>query len=243
MNLILLYDTDFITATSVTLSDDRYQHIRNIHQSKAGDSVRVGKLNGLMGTGIIQSIDQHAVKLTVELDQQPPAKLPLTIILALPRPKMIRRLFRSVAELGVEELIVINSYKVEKSFWLSPALDEQKVQFYLASGLQQAKDTQLPKVTFKRLFKPFVEDELPRLIKDCRGLIAHPGIGQPCPHTIESRSVLAIGPEGGFTDDEMALTKQLEFVDIRLGPRVLRTETAALTVLSALQLQFGDLAN
>lgn len=52
-----------------------------------------------------------------------------------------------------------------------------------------------------------------------------------------------VGPEGGFTDDEMAQTKQQEFVDIRLGPRVLRTETAALTVLSALQLQFGDLAN
>jgi 16S rRNA (uracil1498-N3)-methyltransferase len=52
-----------------------------------------------------------------------------------------------------------------------------------------------------------------------------------------------VGPEGGFTDDEIAQTKQQEFVDIRLGPRVLRTETAALTVLSALQLQFGDLAN
>lgn len=234
MNLILLYDSDFITATSVTLSDDRYQHIRNIHQSKAGDSVRVGKLNGLMGTGIIQSIDQHAVKLTVELDQQPPAKLPLTIILALPRPKMIRRLFRSVAELGVEELIVINSYKVEKSFWLSPALDEQKVQFYLASGLQQAKDTQLPKVTFKRLFKPFVEDELPRLIKDCRGLIAHPGIGQPCPHTIESRSVLAIGPEGGFTDYEVGKFIDVGFEGIHLGERILRVENALTAITSKL---------
>jgi 16S rRNA (uracil1498-N3)-methyltransferase len=234
VNLILLYDTDFITATSVTLSDDRYQHIRNIHQSKAGDSVRVGKLNGLMGTGIIQSIDQHAVKLTVELDQQPPAKLPLTIILALPRPKMIRRLFRSVAELGVEELIVINSYKVEKSFWLSPALDEQKVQFYLASGLQQAKDTQLPKVTFNRLFKPFVEDELPRLIKDCRGLIAHPGIGQPCPHTIESRSVLAIGPEGGFTDYEVGKFIDVGFEGIHLGERILRVENALTAITSKL---------
>ncbi len=50
-----------------------------------------------------------------------------------------------------------------------------------------------------------------------------------------------VGPEGGFTDEEIAQTKQAEFIDIKLGPRVLRTETAALTVLSALQLQFGDL--
>ena len=52
-----------------------------------------------------------------------------------------------------------------------------------------------------------------------------------------------VGPEGGFTDAEIDIAKQQNFVDIRLGPRVLRTETAALTVLSALQLQFGDLAN
>jgi 16S rRNA (uracil1498-N3)-methyltransferase len=51
-----------------------------------------------------------------------------------------------------------------------------------------------------------------------------------------------VGPEGGFTDEEMAATSEQGFVDVRGGPRVLRTENAALTVLSALQLQFGDLA-
>lgn len=234
MNLILLDDTDFIAENSVKLSDDRYRHIRNIHQSKSGDSVRVGELNGLMGTGIIQSIDQNSVELTVELSQKPPAKLPLKIILALPRPKMIRRLFRSVAELGVEELIVINSYKVEKSFWLSPALEEQKVQFYLASGLQQAKDTILPKISFKRLFKPFVEDELPELVKGHRGLIAHPGIGQPCPHAIDTRSLLAIGPEGGFTDYEVDKFLAAGFEAIHLGERILRVENALTAITSKL---------
>ncbi|MEI5639461.1 MULTISPECIES: 16S rRNA (uracil(1498)-N(3))-methyltransferase [unclassified Pseudoalteromonas] len=51
-----------------------------------------------------------------------------------------------------------------------------------------------------------------------------------------------VGPEGGFTDEELSATQEQGFIDVRLGPRVLRTETAALTVLSALQLQFGDLA-
>ncbi|WP_152087489.1 16S rRNA (uracil(1498)-N(3))-methyltransferase [Pseudoalteromonas sp. A25] len=51
-----------------------------------------------------------------------------------------------------------------------------------------------------------------------------------------------VGPEGGFTDEEIQATSEQGFIDVRLGPRVLRTETAALTVLSALQLQFGDLA-
>jgi 16S rRNA (uracil1498-N3)-methyltransferase len=62
--------------------------------------------------------------------------------------------------------------------------------------------------------------------------------------TVPSTGVrFLVGPEGGFTDEEMLQTKDQHFIDIRLGPRVLRTETAALTVLSALQLQFGDLAN
>lgn len=234
MNLILLYDADFFAENSVKLSDDRYRHIRNVHQSQKGDSVRVGKINGLMGKGIIQSIDKNTVELTVSFSQQPPAKLPLKIILALPRPKMIRRIFRTVAELGVEELIVINSYKVEKSFWLSPALDEEKVKFYLASGLQQAKDTVLPKVTFRRLFKPFVEDELPDLIKDCQGLLAHPGIGQPCPHALETRSVLAIGPEGGFTEYEVEKFLAAGFEGIHLGKRILRVENALTAITSKL---------
>jgi 16S rRNA (uracil1498-N3)-methyltransferase len=50
-----------------------------------------------------------------------------------------------------------------------------------------------------------------------------------------------VGPEGGFTDEEIAATKAADFIDIKLGPRILRTETAALTVLSALQLSLGDL--
>lgn len=53
---------------------------------------------------------------------------------------------------------------------------------------------------------------------------------------------LVIGPEGGFSDQEMAMTAEAGFNGIQLGPRVLRTETAALTAISALQLQFGDLA-
>jgi 16S rRNA (uracil1498-N3)-methyltransferase len=53
---------------------------------------------------------------------------------------------------------------------------------------------------------------------------------------------LVIGPEGGFSDREVTLTIQAGFVAVQLGPRVLRTETAALTAISALQLQMGDLA-
>ncbi len=234
MNLILLFEQDFIAEQSVRLSDERFNHIRNIHHSVIGDSVRVGKLNGLMGHGVITTLSDTAVEINVTLDQHPPAKLPLTVILALPRPKMIRRIFRSLAELGVEHLIVINSYKVEKSFWKSPALDQQKVEGYLIAGLQQTKDTVLPKVSFKRLFKPFVEDELPTIIEASKALLAHPGIGQPCPHHLDQRITLAIGPEGGFTEYEVDKLLETGFEGVHLGERILRVENAISTLIAKL---------
>jgi RsmE family RNA methyltransferase len=234
VNLIILLAGDFTSDNTVTLTDERFKHIRKIHQSSVGDSVKVGQLNGLMGAGIITAISDDKVDIEVTLQQSPPEKLPLTVILALPRPKMIRRIFRSIAELGIEELIVINSYKVEKSFWNSPALTDEKVEGYLVAGLQQAKDTVLPKVSFKRLFKPFVEDELPAIIKGSRGIIAHPATGKPCPHAINEKAVLAIGPEGGFTEYEVNKFIEAGFEGIHLGERILRVENALAAITSKL---------
>ena len=232
MNLILVTPDDFISEHSVRLSDARFQQIQCIHQSQVGDSVRIGQLNGLMGSGIIQAIDKQQVVLACEFTEAPPAKLPLKIVLALPRPKMIRRIFRTVAELGVSELAIINSYKVEKSFWQSPAINEDNVQRYFVDGLQQAKDTVLPKVSFHKLFKPFAEDVLPEFSAQSKKLIAHPKLGEPCPLAINTPTTLAIGPEGGFTPYEVDKFLDAGFEGIHLGPRILKVENA-LTVLTA----------
>lgn len=234
MNLILLEEKDFLEPQRVRLDDQRFEQIKYIHGSQPGDRVRVGKLNGLMGEGLIEAINDHSVELSVVLDQSPPDKLPLTIILALPRPKMLKRIFRSLAELGVQELIIINSYKVEKSFWNSPALAEDKVHGYLVSGLQQAKDTVLPKVSFKKLFKPFVEDELPGIIKGSTALLAHPGTGEACPHQLNTAITLAIGPEGGFTAYEASRLIEAGCQQIHLGKRILRVENAISTLVAKL---------
>jgi RsmE family RNA methyltransferase len=226
MNLILLEDSDFIDAQQVRLSDARFQQIKNIHRSSIGDTVRVGKLGGLMGEAIITQMDQQQLELSVSLDLPPPDKLPLTIILALPRPKMLKRIFRSLAELGVSELIVINSYKVEKSFWDSPALAPEKIREYLISGLQQAKDTVLPTVRFNKRFKPFVEDELPGIIPGTTALLAHPGSPAACPHQLNTAITLAIGPEGGFTAYEVEKLVAAGCQPIHLGKRILRVENA-----------------
>ena len=120
-------------------------------------------LNGQMGEGEIIRLDEQALHLQFQLTQAPPEKLPLTLLLALPRPKMLKRILQTVATMGVPRLILMNSYRVEKSFWDSPFLQPEAIQYELILGLEQARDTVLPEVMLEKRFKPFVEDRLPSL--------------------------------------------------------------------------------
>ena len=234
MNLILFANHELNHSHHLTLTDHRFTHIRDIHRARVGEYLRVGEINGLMGSGQIIRIDDKSVEMEVTLSEPPPAKIPLTLILALPRPKMTRRLFRTVAELGISKLHIINSYKVEKSYWQSPSIRPENVERYLLDGLQQAKDTVPPMVRFHPLFKPFVEDQLPGLAADTLKLLAHPETGTACPDSLDRAITLAIGPEGGFTRYEVEKFMAAEFAAIHLGPRILRVENAVTALASRL---------
>lgn len=236
MNLLLLEPSDVIASDRALLKagDPRFQHIVSILDSQPGDYLRAGLLNGPMGSAQIDSRAPDQITLSLTLDQLPPAKLPLTIILALPRPKMIRRVLRTVAEMGVSELILINTYKVEKSYWRSPALNDEAVQGYFKEGVQQARDTVLPNLRMARLFKPFVEDELPQIVAGKKALVAHPGHYPPCPIAFNQPCVLAIGPEGGFIDYEILKLQAADFECVQMGERILRVETALTSLVARL---------
>jgi len=244
MNLILLEPEDYTApnraylraATENSLANDnRAQHIREVLQAKIGDIIKVGDVNGLLGAAEILPIDTDGVALHVTLTQPPPAKLPLTLILALPRPKVLRRILRSVAELGVRELILLNTYKVEKSYWQSPALAPERIREYFIEGLQQARDSVLPIIRYEKRFKPFVEDQLPAIVGTNVGLIAHPGDGgAACPLALNRPCTLAIGPEGGFIPYEVEKLQQAGLEQIQLGARILRVENAMTTLISRL---------
>ena len=144
MNLILFTDSDRLESSKIALRGRRLQHLRQIHRANSGDILRVGEIDGLMGEGEILEINDEFATLAISLHQPPPEKLPLSLVLALPRPKMLRRILRTIAELGVPELHLINSYRVEKSYWQSPALEQDTVRDYLLLGLEQSRDTQVP---------------------------------------------------------------------------------------------------
>ncbi|HKL83316.1 MAG TPA: RsmE family RNA methyltransferase, partial [Desulfobacter sp.] len=124
MNLILLDDRDFISPDRVRLQDDRCRHIFRVLRAKPGDTLVCGKKNAKMGTGLIVSIDRQSIEMEVCLEHDPPAPLPVTLVLALPRPKMLKRILQSLASLGVKEIFLVNSRRVEKSFWGSGVLSD-----------------------------------------------------------------------------------------------------------------------
>lgn len=234
MNLLLLEDGDFIAADRVLLQGRRLKHLQEVHRATVGDSLRVGRLGGLMGQGQLLRLDSDAAELQISLEQSAPAKLPLTLLLALPRPKMLKRVLQTVASMGVPRLILLNSYRVEKSFWQTPFLQPEAIREQLILGLEQARDTVLPEVIIEKRFKPFVEDQLPQLAAGSLGLVGHPGPYPACPRTVEGQVTLAIGPEGGWIPYEVEKLASAGLQPVQLGERILRVETAVTALLARL---------
>ncbi len=244
MNLILLHPNELIwkgdsdsriESAEAVLKGRRFLHIQSVHKAEIGDLLRVGVINGSTGTGAVKHIDSNSITLNVMLHQhEPPPPLPVTLILALPRPKMLRRILQSATSMGVKKIILLNSYKVEKSFWQSPYLEPTSIDEQLILGLEQAVDTVMPEVIQRKRFKPFVEDELPELAKEKRCIVAHPDQQARFCSTSHSETLLAIGPEGGFIPYEVEKLNNVGFETVTLGQRILKVETAVPVLLSKL---------
>ncbi|WP_096084600.1 16S rRNA (uracil(1498)-N(3))-methyltransferase [Agaribacterium haliotis] len=233
MNTLILEQHQFINDTRCVLNARQQQHIKQVLKSQIGESLQVAKLNGLMGTAQLVG-DEHGLALEhIELKQNPPKQLPVSLVLALPRPQMLKRILQTVACFGVKELHLIQSRRVEKSFWQSPSASDDAIYEQLILGLEQAKASQLPKVSKHRRFREFAEDLCPELCRNKQALVAHPG---PYPmfafEHCEAEKVIAIGPEGGFNDFEIALFLKAGFTARQLGPRILKVETAVTTLLA-----------
>ncbi|MEM9176545.1 MAG: 16S rRNA (uracil(1498)-N(3))-methyltransferase [Myxococcota bacterium] len=208
----------------VRLRGRRRQHADEILKASEGDTLRVGAIDGLLGFGQILRLDREVLELRIALDASPPPKLPLQVVLGLPRPPVFRRLLSTIASLGAESILVAGTRRTEKSFWNSHALEPEAVRERLLLGLEQARDTRMPEVTFQRYFEPLVEEVLPRQIEGRRALLPHPGSEAPCPHAIDEPVTVFVGPEGGFLDYEVERLSGIGFEPVALGERVLRVE-------------------
>jgi RsmE family RNA methyltransferase len=240
MNIILLEKQE-IQNSAVLLTDRRAGHLVKVLQVKPGDSVRVGIIDGPMGSGAVLAVISRypfqvelAVQFPEENEEKPAEKPFIDLLLALPRPIMLRRIFSQAAALGVGTIFITNAQRVEKSFWNATLLNEEEYRPLLLQGLEQAVDTMVPDVHTHERFKPFIEDILPERLKTYSHLlIAHPGSLATLKNVVVERPervLLAIGPEGGWIDYELDRFAECGFTAFSLGKRILKVDTAMVAI-------------
>ena len=233
MNIVLLDPRQTQSDIWSIGSQRQIEHLRHHLELKVGDSLKVGIRDGQRYLCKVIDIEENNIKIKPIREELIPAKLPVTLIVALPRPKVLRRLIMDAVTMGVDKLILIHSYRVDKSYWQSPFL--QQIDHYVTLGLEQAGDTIAPKIEMYKRFKPFVEDILPTHIDDQNpAFVAHPYTEQKMPCAIEQSCTVIIGPEGGFIPYEIDLLIKNGCQAVSLGNRILRTETAISYVLGRL---------
>lgn len=233
MNIVLLDPRQTLSEVWSITSTRQLAHLRTHLNVQVGDRLKVGIREGQRYLTEVLMVSDSVIQVTPIQTEPVPAKLPVTLIVAMPRPKVLRRLIMDSVTIGVEKIVLLNSYRVDKSYWQTPFL--QQIDQYVTLGLEQAGDTVAPKIEIYKRFKPFVEDVLPTWITVERpAYVAHPYAGMTMPNAITHACALLIGPEGGFIPYEIDLLEKNGCQAVSLGNRILRTETAIPYILGRL---------
>ncbi len=234
MNRLLLEPEEVGTDGRATLTGRRAAHVLGVLRAAPGDTLRVGLVDGPAGEATVEEAAGGCVTLCCRFEDRPAAGPALDLVLAVPRPKVLKRLWAPLAMLGVRRVMLVNAARVERAYfethWLEPATIRER----LLEGLEQAGATRLPRVEVRRRLRPFVEDELEAWAGAAHRLVAHPYGGErlaaagPAPAGL----VLAVGPEGGWVPFELELWSRAGFAPVRLAGGPLRSDVACLALLA-----------
>lgn len=236
MNLLLLEPREIDQSGVATIDGVRARHVRDVLRVTPGAVIRVGVIDGAVGTAIVRADDGASIALACTLGDTPPPPR-VDLLLALPRPKVVGRLYAVLAQLGVRRVMLTNAAKVERFYFDAHQLEADFTRTQLLEGLAQARDTRVPTVTVHRSFRVLVEDELDACSDARLRLLADPGAHPPLRERCTAlgaseRALLAVGPEGGWNDFERELLIGRGFATVSLGTRTLRTDVAITSLLA-----------
>ena len=243
MNLILLEPEEVAADGTALLSGKRARHVREVLKAAPGEEIRVGIIDGPTGTATVLE-DSKQLHLRCALSNEIPPIPRVDLLLAMPRPKVMNRLWPVLAALGVGRILVSNAWKTERNYFDTHVLEPDHIREGLIEGLQQARDTRLPQVSVHKQFKKLVEDKLDGFGPYAARLVAHPGAGAFPMDKLASlpgqgRVLLAVGPEGGWTPFELELLSRHGFEPVSWGARALRTDTACAVLLGLVGMGLG----
>lgn len=252
----ILFEKSEIRDGIATFGDERAEHVMNVLHGEVGQVLKTGEIDGPIGTSVITGISVPSnlkpqtsnPSITVTCSHTEKSLSPwIDLILAPPRPRVMKRLLPQLASLGVGRIFLVGAKKVEKDFWGATLLKPENYRPLLIDGLMQAGTSILPTLETRRNFRKFVKEELDTLFPNTSRIIAHPygdfAFSKSETTTVDldlrPRPLLAVGPEGGWTDEEVALLEAHGFARYSLGSRILRTDTATVALLAQLMKEFG----
>jgi 16S rRNA (uracil1498-N3)-methyltransferase len=250
MNLVLLEPHEVEAATGrVVLDDHRAVHLRDVLRVAPGSRLRVGVVGGAMGEATVIHLEGAAVTLALGELSIAPTPSRVDVVLCLPRPKVLARLLSPLAQLGVRQVHLSGAWRVEKFYFDATILSAEEYRPLLLEGLAQAKDTLVPALSVHRSFAWLLRTELGPPSSEQLRIYADPGETRTIRETVAAwparahgQAILAIGPEGGFTDRERRELEAASFVRVGLGPRVLRSDVATIALLTLLHAALDERA-
>lgn len=231
--------TELAEQTLLILDEEAANHIVRVLRLGIDASLIIFNGQGGEYEAVITEISKRQVQVKLKSFIQKNNESPLIIHLGqvISRGEKMDFTIQKAVELGVTEITPLFSERCEVK--LSQERWEKKLNHWqkiIINACEQSGRTILPKIN-----KPI---ELVAWFANCHAekkIILHPHETNNLKTlTKVNHFAITIGPEGGFSEDEIALAKLKEFDCLQIGPRILRTETAALTMLAALQTQFGD---
>ncbi|MBA3461223.1 MAG: RsmE family RNA methyltransferase [Deltaproteobacteria bacterium] len=235
MNLLLVEPEEVAGDGIVVLGDRRAEHLRKFIGVQVGSTVKAGIVAGGIGTAEVVSDDGTKMSLRLSITAPASVPMPVSLVLAVPRPKVLTRVIETAAAFGVTRIDLTNSWRVEKAYLSSPRLYEEALAYATRFGAEQGATTHIPPVQ--------LHDRLMGLL-DARWavpdaspatkLIAHPGAPPIEQAQLSWPLVLALGPEGGWIQRELDTFVERGFTQVSIGTPILRVEAALSAVLGQL---------
>lgn len=239
----IYYPEHLSVASEITLSEHASHHLTNVLRLTMDAAVVLFDGSGaeFMGQIILIKKKSVAIKINQRIEKNNESPLFIHLAQGISRSEKMDFTIQKAVELGVSEItpvwteycnVKLNQAAVEKrmAHWQS----------VMISACEQCGRNVIPKINFPKSFELLVNDDTGKLC-----LILHQTAEEKLKDfRIKEKSVtILVGPEGGFSEKEVVLATHNRFHALQLGPRILRTETAALAAISVLQYCGGDFCN
>jgi 16S rRNA (uracil1498-N3)-methyltransferase len=213
----------------VGLAGPEARHLAVVCRVRPGDRVYLFNGDGRQYRAAVTEAGKRGVRLEVEAVEEPPRELGFRLEVAAPLPKGDRGQFlvEKLTELGATDFAPLRTARS-----VVHPKDIDRLRRYVIEASKQCGRNVLMRVAPLADWKEYATgDGLPRI-----RMVAHPA-GEGLASGGRRDVACAVGPEGGFTEDEVALARQAGWRVVSLGPRVLRVETAALALAAVIGLE------